>query len=521
MGSQKKKRKKCKVCMSRKHEVEDCPCAIDECSEGDACRKWCMVDLCSKLQKFSRRMHKASVDGTQVTWDKLEDFEDDLERAYEWLTNHKGKRRTSCSSRKEVRKLQNACDRLRDAYVVEFEDESSDDDDRWVGLETDIHHVGIPKMEEKEVQKEVGQESLKLPLDTPTLPLECAHRVETEYPLLKLMSVLSLVNEIYYLEEKQIIHIKDVVHGNQRPFEEADNVRNGQVDSLMNEQVMDRERNEEEEHESAHEAQEDYSFMTDQSVMLIGNSHTFEEDSCRQQMEDVHVNADIMAKFFHFKWTSKQMSKEDVKIAKQQLQQQGPEDGSSRTEEIEDDDIHIGMDKASQILEDVECDSDSNLHFNSDSVSILDLDSIAIFNAKTNLDANFNGSRGKLDEERSELMMYDVPWIQHSQRSVDQVSDHGKVKKQIQDNFQELARVIDKGNGFSRIYVTFVEVAEDQDFHSEAFKDVILMTNVQFNFSDVLVVERSADLIGLWATLGHNGSDILWFKSIQLVVWQE
>ncbi|MCO5579696.1 hypothetical protein L7F22_033554 [Adiantum nelumboides] len=106
-----------------------------------------------------------------------------------------------------------ACERLRDAYAAEFEDELSDDDDGWVGLETEFHHVGIPKVEEKEVQKEAGQESLKLPLDTSTLPLERAHRVETEYPLLKLMSVLSLVNEIYYSEEKQIIHIEDVFHG--------------------------------------------------------------------------------------------------------------------------------------------------------------------------------------------------------------------------------------------------------------------------------------------------------------------
>ncbi|KAI5066371.1 hypothetical protein GOP47_0018995, partial [Adiantum capillus-veneris] len=76
--------------------------------------------------------------------------------------------------------------------------------------------------------------------------------------------------------------------------------------------------------------------------MLIGNSHTFEEDSCQQQMEDVHANVDIMEKFCHFKQTSKQMSKEHVKRAKQQLQQQGPEDDSSITEEIKDDDIHIG-----------------------------------------------------------------------------------------------------------------------------------------------------------------------------------
>ncbi|KAI5066373.1 hypothetical protein GOP47_0018997, partial [Adiantum capillus-veneris] len=91
-----------------------------------------------------------------------------------------------------------------------------------------------------------------------------------------------------------------------------------------------------------HEAQENYSFSTDQSVMLIGNSHTFEEDNCQQQMEDVHANADIMAEFCHFKWTSKKISKEDVKRAKQQLQQQGPEDDSIIMEEIEDDDIHIG-----------------------------------------------------------------------------------------------------------------------------------------------------------------------------------
>ncbi|MCO5571907.1 hypothetical protein L7F22_025656 [Adiantum nelumboides] len=285
MGSQKKKRKKCKVCMRRKHEVEDCPCAVDECSEGDACSKCCMVDC---------------------------------DQNFKYLADECIKHQLMGHSRKEVRKLQEACERLRDAYAAEFEDELSDDGDGWVGLETDIHHVGIPKVEEKEVQKEVGQKSLKLPLDSPTLPLECAHRVEMEYPLLKLMSVLSLVNEIYYLEEKQIIHIEDVVHKNQRPFEEADNVRNGQVDSRMNGLVMDRERNEEEE-------------VID---LLLGSI----ENVCRITNED------------------------------------------SKQEEFQKLD-------------------DSNSDFNSDSVSILDLDSTAILDAKTNSDANFNGSRGKLDEE--------------------------------------------------------------------------------------------------------------------------
>ncbi|MCO5600584.1 hypothetical protein L7F22_054698 [Adiantum nelumboides] len=98
-----------------------------------------------------------------------------------------------------------------------------------------------------------------------------------------------------------------------------------------------------------HGAWEDYYFLIDQSVMLIGNSHTFEENSC-QQMEDVHANADIMAEFCHFKQTSKQMSKEDVATAKQQLQQQGPEDDNSIMEEIEDDDVHIESSRWHSIL---------------------------------------------------------------------------------------------------------------------------------------------------------------------------
>ncbi|MCO5596280.1 hypothetical protein L7F22_050341 [Adiantum nelumboides] len=460
--------------------------------------KWRIAHV--QLMSVQREMHV----GGGAWWICVQNFKNLAEECRKHQLMGYRKRRISCSSRKEVRKLQEACDRLRDAYVAEFEDESSDDDDGWVGLETDIHPVGIPKMEEKEVQKEVGQESLKLPLDTPALPLQCAHGVEMENPLLKLMSVLSLVNEIYYSKEKQIIHIEDVVHKNQKALEEADNVRNGQVDSWMNGKVMDRERNEEEEvidlflgsienvcritnEESKHEevskiecTQEEFGATTmnksvskelsprrsadvnmqlaklveivsqqcthefrsenqwvvaqqmqvgsrkdDQvenqqyqqikgskvrrsnmrsgnraGVMLIGNSHTFEEDNC-QQIEDGHANADIMAEFCHFKRTSKQMSKEDVETTKQQLQRQESEDDSNITEEIEDDDVHIRIDKASQILEDAECDSDSTSDFNSDSVSILDLDSIANLDVKTNSDANFNGSRGKLDEEES------------------------------------------------------------------------------------------------------------------------
>ena len=93
--------------------------------------------------------------------------------------------------------------------------ESSEDDDIWIGMEFDNHQMGIPRMEEKEVQKEVGQRSLEKPLDTPTLPLECAHGVEEEHPLLKIMPVTSLVDENCYpidVEEKHVIHNNDVVY---------------------------------------------------------------------------------------------------------------------------------------------------------------------------------------------------------------------------------------------------------------------------------------------------------------------
>ncbi|MCO5579333.1 hypothetical protein L7F22_033188 [Adiantum nelumboides] len=124
--------------------------------------------------------------------DKLDDLEYELEKAYEWLDDHKGDKRKSCSSRKKVCMLQKACERLRDAYEDEFEEESSDeDDDGWVCMESLVHQVGIPKMEEKETKKEAGQKSLEEPLDNLILPLECAHGMEEEYPLLKITPILS------------------------------------------------------------------------------------------------------------------------------------------------------------------------------------------------------------------------------------------------------------------------------------------------------------------------------------------
>ncbi|MCO5576831.1 hypothetical protein L7F22_030651 [Adiantum nelumboides] len=532
-------------------------------------------------------MHIASVDGTQVAWDKLEDFEDDSERAYEWLTNHKGKRRTSCSSRKEVRKLQKACDRLRDAYVAEFEDESSDDDDGWVGLETNIHHVGIPKMEEKEVQKEVGQESLKLPLDTPTLPLECAHRVKTEYPLLKLISVLSLINKIYYSEEKQIIYIEDVVHKNQRPFEEADNIGRNQ---------------------SKYEG-------VDRALLYKGN----EEEYPKCQIL-VHIRIEIQIGIqIQVKVQMQIQILKALEIPQWMLRK-------AKDFAVNDEVIFGNADGAEFYHGDCEtiCQFGSQADDVNTEVEYVQQNTVLmskyVQHAKWILEKKFFGVEDFCQNlQKSELMLYDVPGIQHNQRSVVQVSDHGKVKKQIQEDFQELARgqnplhnsfinldqkeilaikfiqedsteeffaineqaVLsnNRTNIFAMRFVQedfmkigaklnevhqnlfltkcyyvhilegkvklqeslflayysdrrsqmtfqafmshFVEVAEDQNFHFESFKDVILMANAQFNFGDVLVVESGANLIGLWSTLGKNGSNTFCFKSIQLVVWQE
>ncbi|MCO5578878.1 hypothetical protein L7F22_032725 [Adiantum nelumboides] len=174
----KKKKKKCKICMSRKHEADDCPCAV---SKGDACRKWCMVDLCTKFHRIIRKVQKASdLEEMKNALQRLFDFEDDLENAYEWLDTHKGDKKKSCSIKKSIGQLQKACEKLREISEDWFEGVSSDDDAIWIGMEFESHQVGVTKMEEKEVQKELGQESLKEPLATPDLPLEYAHAMTVE-----------------------------------------------------------------------------------------------------------------------------------------------------------------------------------------------------------------------------------------------------------------------------------------------------------------------------------------------------
>ncbi|MCO5603693.1 hypothetical protein L7F22_057844 [Adiantum nelumboides] len=164
---------------------------------------------------------------------KLCDFEDDLENAFEWLEDHKGERRKSCSSRKKVCFLQKACERLRDAYEDDFKMESSDDDECVYMLPLS-HEMGIPKMEEKEVQKEIGKKSLEEPLDTPIIIVECTHEVEVEHPLIKFMRVMSFAYGKGNLvcEEKHIIHNNVVCHDIQSQFEVGDVEMNEEEDVI-------------------------------------------------------------------------------------------------------------------------------------------------------------------------------------------------------------------------------------------------------------------------------------------------
>ncbi|MCO5570881.1 hypothetical protein L7F22_024610 [Adiantum nelumboides] len=186
--------------MSRKHEADDCPCSVN--SMGDACRKWCVVDLYTKFHRIIRKVHKASDLGEMKNaLQRLIDFEDDLENANEWLDTHKGDKRKSCSSRKSIGRLQKACKKLRETYKDQFEGESSDDDDIWISMEFESHQVGDIKMEEKEVQKELGQESLKEPLANPNLPLEYAHVVTVE-----------LLPNIFTQEDLQPDDVVELIH---------------------------------------------------------------------------------------------------------------------------------------------------------------------------------------------------------------------------------------------------------------------------------------------------------------------
>ena len=79
---------------------------VDECSKGESCKKRCMARMCNKLQKVLKKLHRASCfQEMESALAKLDDLEDDLENAYEWLDDHKGDRHKSCSSRKKIGNL--------------------------------------------------------------------------------------------------------------------------------------------------------------------------------------------------------------------------------------------------------------------------------------------------------------------------------------------------------------------------------------------------------------------------------
>ncbi|KAI5054162.1 hypothetical protein GOP47_0030945 [Adiantum capillus-veneris] len=87
-------------------------------------------------------------------------------------------------------------------------------------------------MEEKDMQKEVGQKSLEEPLDTLNLPLEYTHGVEQEDPLLKTMLFAYGKYGYPICGEKHVIRNHDVLHVIQSPLEEVDSEMNAEEELL-------------------------------------------------------------------------------------------------------------------------------------------------------------------------------------------------------------------------------------------------------------------------------------------------
>ena len=172
----KKKRKKCCICLKREHGTDDCPYMSEECCMGDDCKKFCMVALCTKFHKIIIKFHKASTCEKMKRYKKkLEEFGEVPEDAFEYHEGHKGNRCKSCSSKKRVRMLEKACEKLREKYEDEFE--SSDDDDDYFS-----YQMGMPMIGVKGVQMGVSQESQQNPIDTPSPTLELAHGEVKNYP---------------------------------------------------------------------------------------------------------------------------------------------------------------------------------------------------------------------------------------------------------------------------------------------------------------------------------------------------
>ncbi|MCO5581297.1 hypothetical protein L7F22_035176 [Adiantum nelumboides] len=151
--------------MSIEHETYGGTCMVDECSKGDACKYFCMADLCTKFLQDVKRCHKASSRGKfWVVEEKLDDLECLLEDALEYTYEYKGRRMKSCSTKKGIRCLQKACLHLRDKFEEEFGfDESNDDEDEeW------SYPMGVSTSQGKGVQVgRVSQRSHQEPTDTP------------------------------------------------------------------------------------------------------------------------------------------------------------------------------------------------------------------------------------------------------------------------------------------------------------------------------------------------------------------
>lgn len=173
-----------------------------KCPKGDACQYWCFVEMCTKLHKIISKIHNASsFSQMERSLEKLDKFEEILEKAYAWVEDHEGKKLKSCSSLKKVSKLQKAGTKLRETYESESEDSDSSDEE-GICMESFCHQMGMPKMEVMGVREEAGQKSLEKLFPTPKLTLECAYKMVEDNPIIN-MGALVLCYEVYNSHKSQ------------------------------------------------------------------------------------------------------------------------------------------------------------------------------------------------------------------------------------------------------------------------------------------------------------------------------
>ena len=171
-GKKKKKKKKCELCQKHDHVMGDCPDFFEHCTKGDVCKYFCMADLCTKFLKLMKRLHKASSrEKLHVAKEKLDDLECLLDDALEYLSEHKGRKLKSCSTKKGMRCLQKACTYLEEKYEDRFDldESSSDDEEEW------SYPMGVPVIEKKGVKEGVSQGSHQNPIQAPKPTLGFNH----------------------------------------------------------------------------------------------------------------------------------------------------------------------------------------------------------------------------------------------------------------------------------------------------------------------------------------------------------